>query len=604
MFLENCTKFIKYYGKGKKLKLVGFTVLSFIAGLIELVGVSLIYPFVLLIVNPHSLRATKVYGFLGDFLNIHNSTILALLIGAFVLFVFIFKNLFMVGILYLQTKFTSYWRRDISALFMRFFFNTPYKNVMKISESDKVFYVTTMSNQVVDGFVVRLINLVINVIIMTMIIAFLVWKFPIAAIVTIVFVAASMFVQNKFFKKKTTEIADKMYAVQKEYNNVLMQNVHNLKELKILSLEGMFYDKYYDSDARLRKLQIEQLFYGSIPPYIVECFVVISLLLLGGMIAFQNGKDSVSLIASFAVVVASLFRIAPALNRIQTSLINITSNRDFVNRIIEFYEKHELSKLKKYEKVPIYPMKLDRNIEIKDVCFSYDKKPVLRNVSLEIRKGEFVGIVGLSGAGKTTLADVLMGLLPADSGKILMDGKELDAKTFPSFRRLVGYVTQDVRVFETSFRENVAWGVDKDEIDDNLVRHALEQAKLYDFVMTYDKGIYAKPIVGTTGLSQGQKQRLAIARALYRNPEILILDEATSALDVVVENEITEVLNSMADSRTIIAIAHRLSTLKSCDKLIYLKDGVVVDIGTFEELSMRYEDFEKLVKLSTISEKK
>ncbi len=604
MFLENYRRFIKYYGKGKKFQLAGFFFLSLIAGFLELAGVALIYPFVMLIVNPQILVNTSYYIKLQSILHTDSSIITALCIGAFVLGVFIFKNIFMLLIIYLQTKFTTYWKSDISRLFMKFFMFDSYKNVMKISESDKIFYLSSLSSQVIDGFVVRLINLAINVVIISMIIAFLIWKFPLAAVVTIVFTTLSMVMQNKFFKQKINNLAMQMFEVQKDFNSTMIQNVYSLKEVKVLSAEQHFYDKFLKADNAVRKVQLDQIFYSSIPPYIVETFIVISLLMLGALISIKNPQDGSLLIASFAVVVAALFRIAPALNRIQTSIININSTRDFVKRINDIYEKNNIGAFNNIQNFDGVKINFKHEIRLENITFAYDNKPVLKHVNLNIRKGDFIGIIGLSGAGKTTLADILLGLLPVDAGNIYVDGLKLTPKNYGAFRELTGYVMQEIRVIDGSFRENIAWGVEKDKIDDNKVCEALRFAKLYDFVMEFEHGIYENPFVGSVGLSQGQKQRLAIARALYRNPEILILDEATSALDVVVENEITEILNKMSKDRTIIAIAHRLSTLKACSKLVYLKDGEIVDVGTFEELSDRYADFEQFVKLSTISEKK
>src|SRR5574344_108077 len=194
-----------------------------------------------------------------------------------------------------------------------------------------------------------------------------------------------------------------------------------------------------------------------------------------------------------------------------------------------------------------------------------------------------------------------MGLLPVDNGKILVDDIELNEKNFIAFRQKIGYVAQEINVMDASFKDNITWGIESSDVDENKVIEVLKEAQLYDFVQTFDEGINAIPFIGANGLSQGQKQRLAIARALYRDPEIILLDEATSSLDVVCENEITEVLSKVGQNKTIIAIAHRLSTLKSCNKLVYLKDGRIVDIGTFEELSKNYPDFDKLVKLSAIT---
>ena len=180
-----------------------------------------------------------------------------------------------------------------------------------------------------------------------------------------------------------------------------------------------------------------------------------------------------------------------------------------------------------------------------------------------------------------------------------MDGLQLNQSNFAQFRQIIGYVPQQINILDKSIKENVAWGCKT--IDENGVIKALKSAQLYDIIKNYPEGINSNIIVGSNGLSQGQKQRLAIARALYRDPEILILDEATSALDVQVEHEITDMLKNLSSSKTIIAIAHRLSTLKACNKLIYMKEGKIVDIGTFTQLSELYPEFENLVKLSSIS---
>lgn len=160
---------------------------------------------------------------------------------------------------------------------------------------------------------------------------------------------------------------------------------------------------------------------------------------------------------------------------------------------------------------------------------------------------------------------------------------------------------QQINILDKSFRQNIAWGIAEEEIDDKKVILAIKSAQIYDFIIGFADGINSKVIVGSNGISQGQKQRLAIARALYRNPDILIFDEATSSLDVQVENEITEMLCGLKQTKTIIAIAHRLSTLKACNKIVYMKDGKILDTGTFDELSARYADFENLVKLSSLT---
>ena len=217
----------------------------------------------------------------------------------------------------------------------------------------------------------------------------------------------------------------------------------------------------------------------------------------------------------------------------------------------------------------------------------------MKDISFKINKGEFIGIAGVSGGGKTTLADIISGLLIPQDGEIFVDGSKVQHLNLK-----IGYIPQEYSLITASIRENVAFG--EDNIDDEKVIDSLKKAQLYDFIVSrFEDGIYAKPFVDNSGLSQGQKQRLAIARALYLNPDILILDEATSSLDLKTEDEICNVLNSLKGEKTIIAIAHRLSTIKSADKIIFMKEAQIEAISTFDELISHNKDFQELAKLNS-----
>lgn len=594
MFLENFHKFIKYYGQGKALKLSNFIILSIIAGLLELVGIALIYPFILLIINPSNQLLQKI-----PFINANNNINTGLIIGFIAILIFISKNIFMIFVQYIQNKFVSDWKKDITSKFMEYYIYAPYKEIMKTSQTDKLYNIEVICNIAVDGFIMRGLNLLTNAVIITMILGLLFIKFPIPAISTLIFVITTMYIQNKFFKKRTTLLANTMTEKCRQYKQSVMENINNIKELKILSAEQYFYEKYLATENDYRKVQTLQGFYNAIPPYIIEMLTVASLLILASILSFQNGGNNSSLIASLAIVIASMFRIAPALNRIQSSIININSTRDFVKKINEEYEKCNLSNFKYLNFSINEKINFTQKISLKNINFSYTpSKQIIKNVSFDINKGDFIGIIGLSGAGKSTLADIITGLLPADSGEIIVDNTKLTQENFSKLRHIIGYVPQQINILDKTIKENIAWGCEK--VDEQGVIKALKAAQIYDVIEEYPNGINANIIIGSNGLSQGQKQRLAIARALYRDPEIIILDEATSSLDVQVENEITEMLKNISKSKTIIAIAHRLSTLKACNKLIYMKDGQVIDIGTFEELSARYADFAHLVELSSI----
>ena len=601
MYCENLIKFIKYFGKGRKIKMCGFFILSSIAAFMEFAGIALIYPVILLLVNQEKFAGSPIYKTLENITHIHSPFGNAMLIGTGIIGIFIFKNIFMIWFLKMQWKFITYWKRDIKNRFLQYFLYSDYSRNLNLSDTDKTYECRYIVENAMDSFVLRCFNLLTNIIIIFVIISLLLIKFPLAAFTAIGFIVISLFLQDKFFKYKTLLIGKQQNKISKLYNSDFNDIFTNLKEIIIFSKQEYFYDKNVNISNEMSKLLIDFQFYTSIPPYIVEILIVTALFILTAIISIKNPGNSTEVVTSLAIVAAAIFRIAPALNRVQVSLSAINMGRDYVKKLNSNYENFNLANFKIIKAEPSKVWHFKDSIELRNINFTYKDTPVIKNLSLKIEKGDFIGVIGLSGAGKTTLADIIMGLLKLQSGEIFVDGIKLTDENYPSFRQSISYVAQEITVIDGTFKENVAWGVPENEIDEELVIKALKLAQLYDIVQTYPDGINAVPIIGKSGLSQGQKQRMAIARALYRNPDIIIFDEATSALDVKIEHDITDMLNqNLAKDKTMIAIAHRLSTLKSCNKLVYMRDGEIVDIGTFAELSARYEDFDNLIKLSSI----
>lgn len=593
--LKNLVKFIKYYGKNRRLKIFGFLVISLIAGILEFAGIGLIYPFLMLVTSPQTVIEYKSYATIINFFHINHILTITALMGILIVLMFLSKNLLMILCIYLQNKFVINWKNDLNKMLMKFYLNAPYMQMFKTTNSEKIYNLTALTAQTLETFVMRSFVFFTNSIITLIILALLFIKFPAIALFTVIFVIASMVVLNKFFKHKTEVLAPQMLSFSLKNNNQVLENIKNLKEIRIFSAEKYFLDKFNKVQRENNNVIFKNTFYASIPPYLVEIILVISLIILAGLITLKNYGDSSKIIASYGLILGIVFRIAPSLNRIQVALNHMNSSKDLVKKMNDEYEQNHFDVVSNVTNNND-SLEFNEKIKFKDVSFEYrENVSVIKDCSFEIKKGEFVGIIGLSGAGKTTMADILMGLLPVNSGKITVDNEEITEKNINAFRNLTGYVPQEVNLLENSFKNNVAWGQDEKNIDDERVVESLKLAQLYDFVQE-NGGINSV----IRGLSQGQKQRLMIARGLYKNPEILIFDEATSSLDVETEHEITKMLTSLKGNKTLIAIAHRLSTLKECDKLIYLKDGVIVDVGTFEELENRHEDFKNLIKLSQI----
>ncbi len=602
MIYKNFKLFLDNYGQDKINNIYFFIFLSIVAGFMEFIGIALIYPFILMIINPKTVTNTPLYLFITESLKLDNVGFNTFLIGFGAILIFVIKNIYMMGTIYFQNKFIVSWKNDITSKFMHYYLYGSYKDNMLTPASEKIYNLTILIGQVLDGYVLRTLNIIINTIVIGIILLLLLIKLPLTAIITSLFLYFAMKIQNKFFKYKTNSVSADLARSSVDNNNSIIECIKNIKEVKILGIEDYFFKRFQLNQERYNLTMLENNYYTLIPPYIIESLIVITFILFAIIITLQNLTDTTKILASYGLVVMAIFRIAPALNRIQSAFNQINATKRLMEKLNEYavtykFEEPDLPDLS----AQLPPLEFKNSLKLEGINFQYrDNRPVIKNLDLEIRAGEFIGIIGDSGAGKTTLAEIIMGLLPVDYGNITLDDIFINQRNFFSLRKLIGYVPQNINLVDGSFAKNVAWGIEDEEIDYKQVEIALKRAQLWDYVETFEEKSNAAVILGTNGLSQGQKQRLAIARALYRNPKILIFDEATSALDLKTENEVTEMLKEFKGKKTIIAIAHRLSTLKMCDRIVYLKNGEIIDTGTFKELSALYKEIEYLIKMSNI----
>lgn len=374
----------------------------------------------------------------------------------------------------------------------------------------------------------------------------------------------------------------------------ITEGLHGVKAFQMTVATDVVADEHARHRSQLASARQRKVFLAAAGRQGLETAVTVGIgLLAAGLFALQSSGDA---LASLGLVVAVAFRALPSLSRLLGTLNGVRAASVSLQRI-----KDELEQPTTHDDGALQaPVVFQREIEFRSTSFTYAgcDLPALNAVTVRVPFGSSLGVVGGSGAGKTTMVDLLLGLLEPSAGSIEVDGTALDRSNVLAWRRLIGYVPQDVFLLDASIRDNIVFSGRDLAVNDDEVWAALEQAQLASFVRSLPSQL--NTIIGERGarISGGQRQRMGIARALYRQPKLLVLDEATSALDVMTEDAMASTLKCLNRTVTKVIIAHRLSTVRDCDQIVFLKDGRVAAVGTFSDLCAEVPDFRVLVDLS------
>ena len=600
MFYTTFLKFLQYFGKGHEKQIWLMGVYTFLTSLFEFASVAIILPFLLMLIDPQLfnqnffLKAAKQIFHLPDVQAVFEFAAIAVIVTI------ISKNIYGIFIMYWQNKLLKEWALDIKTMFMRMYLYSPFEMNVKTGDSERFFAISNTVDLVFEQFVFRVIVFTSNTLVVILIFSWMIYLLPKYTLLAALFFITSASLQNKIIFHKAKLFADEKYKLEQGPYNTLLSSLRCLKEIKITSSENFFYNIYKKISKKLVPLSEKINLLPIIPQYIIEIIFVFTVIILFVGIFQEYGLNRENILIALGVVAISLFRILPLMYKSQVCINYMDMYREYPPMLFELYDS-----FKQYENYIYEPTKdrmaFNKEIKIENLSYSYDgEKNVLSDINFKIKKGEYIGIIGISGAGKSTLVDCLTGLL-LGKGNIFIDDVALSPENTKNYQNIIGYVSQNTNTVSGNLITNVAWGIPDAEINQEEIIHSLKDAKLYDQIQELPNGINTVINQDGTGLSQGQKQRIGIARAFYRNPELLIFDEATSSLDVKTENEIMEILAEKKGKITMIAVSHRLSTLKLCDKIVYMSEGKIVDIGTFAELTEKYPQFAKFVELSNLS---
>lgn len=574
------------YILNKKQKKQAIKVLAviIISSWFELIGVSAVLPFVQAIISPEILMQNIYIQKIIKLFNIEaSSKTLLLVIGIGLIVVYITKNIFMLFSLFAQNDYSTKVQKDLSNTILHSYMSRPY-----------TFFLDTNSAEVMRGCmdnVSGVYNILSNILSMLaellsvlLIAIYILSTDPataIAALVLISIIAAGIVL---IFKPIMKRAGQKNRIVIASKSKAIYQAVMGIKEIFVMQRQMYFEKKYEEASEISRNVQRNYSFISSCPDRIIEGICISGLI---GIVCIRllTSGDMLDFVPKLAAFAMAAFKILPSVGKISSRMSNIVYYRpmlsDAYNNMKEVNEY--LGEQKKYiqkngtYKKSIQNLQFVSQLSINQVVWKYKNqhKVVLNKTTLVIKKGQSVGLIGASGAGKTTLVDMILGLLKPQKGSIEMDG--IDIYTIPyEWAHMVGYVPQAVFLIDDTVRNNVCFGLEINDKTDELIWDALERAQLKTFIQSLPNGL--DTIVGERGIkfSGGQRQRIAIARALYCKPEILILDEATAALDNETEMAVMESIDSLQGQITMIIVAHRLTTIKKCDIVYEIVDGQAI----------------------------
>lgn len=579
-------------------------VMTLIGALVETLGIGIIIPFVSAMLEPEQLLQNKYIGIVVDLFGIQSSEQLILFLGIMIALVYIFKNLYLTLLTYCRIRYSTKIQRELSVLMMKSYMKRGYLFFVQVNTSDllrgimgdvsavyqmmyhafRVFAELSTSMAIIVFLMIRNIGMALSVIVLA----------------GICFVAVVL-----GFRKPMQRLGVQYRQSNGEAQKHSLQAFQGIKEVIVMHRQQFFVGRYEKAFERQQKALIGQTVASESPAYIIEAVCVAGLILTVSFMMY-GGTDAQTFIPQLSAFAVGAFRILPSLGRITSSFNQIIYFIPSLNNTYEHLKEvraaeeqmqKEIELLKRQDgeesdgqensmgsakkagaglggSVSVEPE--EEYLTIDNVHWRYPSadSEVLSGVTLHIRKGTSVALIGHSGAGKTTLADIILGLYRPQSGCIRFNGADIRTIS-DKWSSSVGYIPQSVYLTDDTIRNNVAFGVDQPE--DELVWQALEQAQLKDFVAGLPDKL--DTIVGDRGVrfSGGQKQRVAIARALYYNPEILILDEATSALDNETETAVMEAIDSLQGNKTLIIVAHRLTTIRNCDVIYEIADGIAVE---------------------------
>lgn len=582
---DTVRKLLSLFDKREKKKLLFLLALMVFGALFETVGIGLIAPFVGIVTNPSLIHDQDTLAFLYDFFNFKSTLSFIISSVIVLLLVFVLKNLYLLFFYYTQFKIILNQRVKLSRTLFKEYLTKPYTFHLNRNSSELLRNINGEVVRVFEGIIISSFNLFTEFLVIFFVVTLLLLFAPVATLTVMVLLGGSVVLFFVVFRKKINTLGEEQQVVSAKMIKWVNQGLGASKEVKVSGKENFFINAY----SKHSQIQANNSRYIKMlqqaPRLFIET-IVVSIVLVTLMIIILQDKSTTELVTTMALFTMAAFRLMPSINRVMGLITGIRYSYPALDVVYNdlFSDEDKTELMKNEEDRPTIINKGERtykdSIELKQISFRYPNQAdySVKDVSLTIPIGQSVAFIGESGAGKTTLVDIILGVLTPEKGRLLVDGKSIHIQR-KVWQQKIGYIPQFIYLSDDSIRRNVAFGIEEDQISDEEVWRALKQAQLMDFVKELPEQLDTS--VGERGvrLSGGQRQRIGIARALYHNPEILFMDEATSALDNETERGIMKAIDGLKGEKTLIIIAHRLSTIENCDIVFKISNGKIASVN-------------------------
>ena len=570
------------------------TLLSFgtvMLALIEVLGVGSIMPFISVASTPEVIHTNQYLNWAYRTFAFDSYNHFLIFLGTTLLIFLVLTNATSAFIHYYRVRFTSMRRHSLSVRLMKAYLGQPYQFFLNRDSYDFVKNIYSEIQNMILGTLTQLVDIIAKSIQIIFLCVFLFIVDPWSTLLIVGSVGVSYSIIYAFFRRYINRLGVERFDAASEVSRIVSEAFWGIKEVKLLGIEHTYVQEYMNPSKRLARNLSKSEVIGDVPKFALEtvAFSAIVLIVLRSISresSFSNAAATVTLFGYAG------YRIIPAVQGVFKSLTKLRHSAPTAERLIQEFSLEATAG--PINEDTSKPLSCSKFLELKSIFFSYPsaQRPTIQDVSLEIPVNSLVGFAGKTGSGKTTLADLILGLLRIQGGEIMVDGQYVGPDNLRSWQKNLGYVPQNIYLFNDTVASNIAFGIPKSQIDMEAVCRAARLAQIDEFVNSELKDGY-RTLIGERGirLSGGQRQRIGIARALYRNPSVLVMDEATSALDNKTERAVMKAIDGLHGLKTIILIAHRLSTLKECDKIFLFEKGRLVDQGTYEEMKVKNEFF-------------